>query len=476
MSKRLAFLAAVVVGLAAPPAAGAMTIGVGFGFGPGLAMDAAGTAYIASSDANSPAGLHFCRLPRGSSGCDIFHAITAPGTTSSRAFVTVSGSRVSVWQYRYPLAGSETPGMYEFVSVDGGASFGPGRLAGTIPFFEAVQGPGDTLSGVTDANSGGGLFQNAPSGSGAATASAQLSGLDHPYRGTVGLVDAATPLTIFTSGDDQAQFRRYGGSGPLNDAASWTPAVDLGVASYPKLAGGPAGLTLLASAADKSVFARKFNGTTFGPPATIATGADAPTLDAFQDAAGRLHAVFARGDASGLNLVYAVSDDGATWRSGTVEQQSPPVGIAETRVATAPDHIGVAVYRAGNPVGEIRVDTIGPEPPVPPAAMLPPKKKPPAKADRVQDGKVKVAIKGGLGVPAGVDPAKACRGQLDATLKRGQKTVAERALELSTTCKFHTNLTLKPAKVKKAKSLNLTLRFPGNDSLGPVTAGYKIAI
>ncbi len=354
-SMRLALAASLVIALAAPSAAGASTIG--HGFGPGLAVDAAGTAYIAWSGPENPASLQFCRLPRGATACDIAHAIAAPGTTTSRAFVTVSGSRIAVVQYRYPLAAPDVAGVYEFISTNGGTSFDAGRIVGTVPFFEAVVGPGDTLSGATD---NGTSFQNVPLGGASATpASAQLS-VDHPYRATVGLVDAATPMTVFTSGDDAAQYRRYDGSGSLNDATNWTPAVDLGAAAYPKLAGGPSGLFLLATAANNSLFARKWNGTSFGPPVTVSDRADPPSLHAFQDAAGRLHAVFARGDVDGLHLIHAVSDDGTTWRSGTAVTQSPPVGIADTRVATAPDHVGVAVMRAGN---EISVTAVGPDAP-----------------------------------------------------------------------------------------------------------------
>jgi hypothetical protein len=355
-SKRPAFVASLVIALAAPSGAGASTIGQGFG--PGVAVDAAGTAYIAWSGPENPASLQFCRLPRGATACDIAHAIAAPGTTTSRAFVTVSGSRIAVVQYRYPLVAPDIAGVYEFISTNGGTSFDGGRRVGTVPFYEAVVGPGDTLSGATD---NGTSFQNVSldGTSVAASTSAQLS-VDHPYRATVGLVDAATPLTVFTSGDDAAQYRRYDGSGSLNDAVNWTPAVDLGAAAYPKLAGGPSGLFLLATAPNNSVFARKWNGTSFGPPVTVSDRADAPSLHTSQDAAGRLHAVFARGDADGLHLIHAVSDDGTTWRSGTAVTQSPPVGIADTRVATAPDHVGVAVLRAGN---EIRVAAVGPDAP-----------------------------------------------------------------------------------------------------------------
>ena len=271
--KRLVCVASLLVALAVPSAAGALTIGRGFG--PGVAVDAAGTAYIAWSGPENPAAsLQFCRLPRGATKCDIAHAIAAPGTTTSRAFVSVSGSRVVVAQYRYPFTGTDVAGVYEFVSTNGGKSFGAGRVVGTIPFFEAAAGPGDTLSGATDAVTGGMLFQNVPlDGVTGPTTSAQLS-VDHPYRGTVGFVNAGTPLVVFTNGSDAARFRRYDGSGSLNDVANWTAPVDLGVAAYPKLAGGPGGLFLLASTVNNTLFARKWNGTAFGPrsPSTAASG------------------------------------------------------------------------------------------------------------------------------------------------------------------------------------------------------------
>ena len=86
-----ALAATCACALAAPAGAGAVTLGPGAM--PGLAVDAAGTAYIAWSGPGSPASLQFCRLPRGATACDIRHAIVAPGTDDSRAFVAVSGSR-----------------------------------------------------------------------------------------------------------------------------------------------------------------------------------------------------------------------------------------------------------------------------------------------------------------------------------------------------------------------------------------------
>ncbi|MEY2514450.1 MAG: hypothetical protein QOJ89_1808, partial [bacterium] len=234
---------AALAAVAAPAAAGAVNIGAANGFSaPGVAVDAAGTAYIAWRGSESGLGsLQFCRLPRGAAACDVRRAIDAPGDTATRAFVGVSGARVVVVQYRY---GAEV-GVYSFTSADRGASFGPAVKVGTIPFQDAVFGPGDTLSGVTNAEAIGGAFQNVPLAAGAADTYAALWGVDLPYNGAVGLVDAATPLAIFGTGSDAAQFRRYVGSGSLNDAANWTAPADLGVARYPKLAGGPIGLAML---------------------------------------------------------------------------------------------------------------------------------------------------------------------------------------------------------------------------------------
>jgi Ca2+-binding RTX toxin-like protein len=187
----------------------------------------------------------------------------------------------------------------------------------------------------------------------------------HQNWATVGLIDAATPLAVFTA-DVAAQFRRYTGSGDLNDAASWTAPLDIGLAAYPKLAGGPNGLMLLAGDNKGGLFARKWNGSGFGPRVTIGPGS-APYAHLFQDAGGRLHAVFQRDSADPLHVIHAVSDDGTTWRSGTLATQDIATdgGIDSLRVATAADHIGVAVWHAGKGAGDIRVSAVGPDAPAP---------------------------------------------------------------------------------------------------------------
>jgi hypothetical protein len=318
--------------------------------------------------------LRFCRLPRAATACDAGVAATlpAPETTTSvhRPFVTVSGGRVVVVQYRYPTSGSLPAGLYRFTSTDRGAAFGPPELVGSVPFEEAVVGPGDTLSGLPI--NGTMFFQNvvlagsAPVGldGSSIVPKAELS-TTHLNYASVGLIDAATPLAIFTNGED-AQFRRYNGAGDLNVIDSWGPPSGIGFASYPKLAGGPSGLFVLAGDANGILFSRKWNGSTFGTPSSIGPGST-PYKHLFQDAGGRLHAVFQRDNANPLQIVHAVSDDGLTWRSGTVVMQDIATGggITDLRVATAPDHIGLTVWHGGAlPGGDVRVAPIGPDAPV----------------------------------------------------------------------------------------------------------------
>jgi hypothetical protein len=395
-----AVVAALGAFLVAPAAAGAVSIGEGEL--PGLAVDGAGTAYIAWDGPLGSASLEFCRLPRGAAACDVRHPITAAGATIRRPFVTVSGSRVIILQYRYPLTGAEpAAGLFRFTSTDGGATFGPAERVGTLDLADGVVGHGDTVSGVTDASAQGGAFQNvvlsgAPAG---AVPFTPLWGGDHAYGGSVGLIDAATPLVIYANLSGAAQFRRYSGSGSLDNQASWTPAVDIGgTVSYPKLASGPSGLFLLTTNPDKTLVSRKFDGANFGAEVPISAGANASSMHAFQDAAGRLHVVFERAEPQGRRLIHAVSDDGTTWRSGTVTATAEPQdSFEQTRVATAPDHIGVVVWKGLSAVGgasDIRVAAVGPDAPVdlapdttPPQTKI---KKHPRKVVKTKHAKAKV--------------------------------------------------------------------------------------
>ena len=187
-------------------------------------------------------------------------------------------------------------------------------MIGSGVVFDMVAGPGDSVSGVQENNKNL-RFQNMPlSGSApvnpdgtSAVGSADLSDGAQANNATVGLLDAATPVVAFERGSE-AVFRRFDGSGSVNDAANWTPPVSLGPLYGPVLAGGPSGLFLLGRTANVlqpgSVFVRKFDGTTFGPPVTIDTssGPARGPRSRTRYAGGRLHAVYPQGDAETVTL------------------------------------------------------------------------------------------------------------------------------------------------------------------------------
>jgi hypothetical protein len=376
-------IACVVAGLVliAPAGAGAATpLTIGNGHKPGVAVDAAGTAYIAwFGPESNVTSLNFCRLPRGARACDVRTTIAAPGTTLSRPFVTVDGATVRVVSYRYGLTGARFDEIWEFTSADGGATFDAGHAVGIAPFDEAVRGPGDTLTVATNAESTGLAVQNVPlDGTSAADAQAILSA-DHPYNGTVGFAPVPvvsmspidTPIAVFADATGQAQFRLHTGAGSLNDPASWAPPVDIGYADYPRLASGPSGLFLMSGTQNNALVVRKWNGTTFAAGVKIADLADDAQAHLTQDPSGRLHAVFAHNTAAGLELDYATSDNGTSWQSGPLlTQTNATQGIGQLRAAVAADHLGVAAWEtASDASSEIRVVAIGPEggqsPPVP---------------------------------------------------------------------------------------------------------------
>ncbi|MDA0169268.1 hypothetical protein OJ998_09240 [Solirubrobacter taibaiensis] len=383
----------VLAGLMLASSASAAPFTIGTGFKPSVAVDAAGTAYMAWYGPESgTTSLQFCRVPRGATACDLTRTIPAPGTSLSRPHVSVSGAVVRIVQYRYSVL---PPQVFVFTSVDGGNSFDAGRSAGQAPFDEAVFGPGDTITGATNAWQNGGVIQQLPLSAGSAGASwAQLYATDHLYNGTVGLTPASTLLAIFTANVADASYKLHTGAGDPNNAATWGPEVAMGYADYPRLASGAPGLFVLAGDTNRNMFVRRWNGAGFDAPVTIGPG-DASESDLYVDAGGRLHAVYPRLDVQGNHLQHSVSDDGVTWQSGSVFVQAGEESAL--RVAAAADHVGVAVWSTS---GVISASAVGPGAPVvsqPPPPPPPPADPVPEFAKTVvvtPSGTVRVRLKG----------------------------------------------------------------------------------
>jgi len=365
----LAVASAIAFAAFAPSAAGAAAGNLGPGGRPGLAVDAQGTAYVSWIGAEpSVTSLHFCRLPRGATTCQAL-TLPATGTSISRPFVSIDGQVVRVLSYRY---GREAPSSYSavelFTSTDGGQKFGPPSDVGTVAFSDAVAGPGGGVSLATDAVSEGEQYQRVPTdGSAAATSNATLS-TTHPYVGTVGLVDDASPLAVFADGSGNGQFRvcnACAGAKDPNDVANWSPPQDIGIAESGHLAGGRNGLFLMSSNAltGGHLVVRKYGGGSFGPSVPVPNGTgETPQSYLTQDPGGRLHALWPRIDADAIHLYYATSDDGARWTQGTLFAASEAFG--GVRAAAAPDHIGLAVWEAGTGQNsQVHFLPMGPVPP-----------------------------------------------------------------------------------------------------------------
>ena len=408
MLHKLAVVAALVVVLLIPVSArAAEPLDLGAGHKPGVAVDQGyGTAYIAWIGTESPSLLHFCRLPRGASACDVSSTIPAPANSLSRPYVASykpanEVGHLAVISSRYGLAEPDPNQVWQFVSATG-QDFDAGHAIGYPAFDEAVQGPAlststEWLFVATNAFGVEGMvFQAMPLEGGSAGAAHAVLSSDHPYHGSVGLHGDWNPIAVFSNGSSMSQFRRYDGSGDYNDVANWLPAVDIGYADYPRLASSyarvwspaahPNGipLFLLAGTETGGLEAREWNGATFGPGATISDNADDAQSYLVQDIGiygGRLDAFYPKGTADGLQLFHATSPEGVSWQSEAL--YTAPVGqcICQVRAAMRGfDDIGVAVWEQGQGDGaRIKVLGVGSTAP-PPAAPPPAAATPPAEA------------------------------------------------------------------------------------------------
>lgn len=355
--RRLTALAALFVALLAPSAEAQVVLGPGDQ--PNVTLDADGTAYIAwRGSGNESRRLFFCRLPRGATACAPQTELAPQGDSLTVPIaIRGAGSEVLLVSYRYGLTGANFAEVHLFRSADNGASFDGGTPIGTIAPWDLIAGPGGGISAITGASSCGTCYQRYPLDGGAVTTHAVLSGT-HPYQGTVGLVDANTPLAVYTDGSANAQVRRWSGAGDLNDAGSWNPPVDIGTADYPHLAYGPSGVFLIArrQLSGGELQARKYDGTTFGAATNI--GFNGSANDAVQDPSGRLHVVAQTYDNDG-SIFYATSDDGVSWASTRIGRGSLP---QDMRLAVAADHIGVVVGKIalGAGAGNLFASPIGP--------------------------------------------------------------------------------------------------------------------
>jgi hypothetical protein len=367
----LLFALVFMLGVSAPVAQ-ARTIDLGAGIEPTVAVDTAGTAFIASNglDPNSPV-VNYCKLPRGASACSKSFTLTPGGGSVSApyTFVDAAGT-VRLLTARYGFASGPFEQDLLYTSTDGGQSFGSPVSVGTVSPFggDAVAGPGGSIS-ITNGASATHAYQAVPTdGSSAGEGVAALSQA-YPYEGSVGLVNATTPLVTFNDGHaspDTTAFSIYTGSGSLNDSARWSAPAVVATGAQGHLAGGPLGMLLMlrSPTGGNHLELRLFNGRAFGSPMSIAGSSGAGFDSAIaQDGGNRLHVVWAKAN----QLEYWTSTE-----SG-VSNPAPRVvatdsAFAGVRIALGSDHAGVAVW--GTDSKHVHATVLAP-PPLPSLSITP---------------------------------------------------------------------------------------------------------
>jgi hypothetical protein len=357
--------AAVSAFACASPALGATPIVVGQGDKPDVAVDAAGTAHIAFSNSSpTPEEARYCRLPRGGSACvdaETFVGVQ-PGDSDSvtgRAHVFAPNAGEVI--VAHERCCGEPEGMMSNRSLDGGLTFAPRSFFGEMPigasFDEAVYGPGSSITALAEVVTAGTQVQNGPVAGPEQTLVADLSAIN--AEGAIGLDSAGRPVAVYqvqSSPNWLLNWRRLADghaltSANINDAAKWTSEAliagdRIDAADGPALAGGPAGLFLFFQRRlPDEGFVTKFTGSGWTAPVKITDNRPFNQHDLYQDAAGRLHAVW--NAYTDQELRYTWSDDGVNW--------APVVDIARgesfphLRVAAAADHQGFAVWDRGGP-------------------------------------------------------------------------------------------------------------------------------
>src|SRR4051794_25866979 len=341
-------------------------IQLGVGEKPQVLVDAAGTAHIIwnESRGNDADAIHYCRLKRGATGCDVSQLLVPDGPTgpgggpqynseygTPRIFAV--GNQVAIVTHRYPDPFS-TPGggtsdrsTWLFVSNDGGANFDPGVLAGNNEDTgePTVFGPPDTqrIGLISDTETAGTLFQ-------------EITGAKYETRtanlGNDGVSTSLAPVgnsvvAALNDLSEQIHVRQWSGQGDIYDTANWSEATVPG--DDPRLAGGPRGTFLMsrpvAGSGDRSYDVRPVGaaGTTFGAPHVLKGTSGAGVRDIFEDDSGRLLATY-RLNATVPELMQTSSADGKTWSKPLVLRKvGGDTDIARTDMAAAADGGGFTV-------------------------------------------------------------------------------------------------------------------------------------
>ena len=346
----------------------------GQGENPDVAVDADGNAHFVwdRNRTGAPDVTHYCKVLPGETACKIRRKFAPRGNDpadnadSDGPRILVGSGTLLVLTHRCcgGFGPSPTDGLFARASRDGGETFGAAQLVGNQNIAgDAIRGPSGLFLTISDGAPGGTFFQAHRRGTFAGQ-SANLGDADpaQSHSGSLALTEDDTALATF---DDlnTTFWRRYSGSGPPNDVANWTPTTSVGPGDEGRLAYGPSGVFLLYKTdgpGGGTFVAREFTGSGFGSPVEVTETGDPAFADYFQDATGRLHAVWLDADRA---LMYRRSDDGASY-GRTTQLLGPSPGIENLAVAAGEDGNGWVVWDEDG--GGVRAAAlhVDPDPPV----------------------------------------------------------------------------------------------------------------
>jgi hypothetical protein len=358
---RVVVLVALVVGLMAAPAHAAPHFVVGQGQNPGVAIDAAGTAYIGwqvNTHADAGDSVQLCVLPAGARACVSLATIAFPGSGFDNGRVSVLLPAPGVVQVAVGRNVQNVYGYYLGTSGDGGATFNaPIRIGGDFAKRAELLPGGLIAAQGNDVRSLTGAVLR-PDGSDAQAEPADLG--ERAQFSDVTVQGSDVYVAGSLAGPTSVAHLPAGAAS--SDPNAWQRLPDIDEGDVPRLAPGPAGpLVLMQSNVPGSaaLFVRHWNGTAWTPHLTI--GPDNVSQPyAIAGAGPRVVAAWARNlPSSGYLVQFASSvDGGALWSTAaTLAVLGDQPQALES--ATLPTGVGVVVDGGSfedKPIDVYRVD------------------------------------------------------------------------------------------------------------------------
>jgi hypothetical protein len=295
------------------------------GKAPHVAVAPDGTGYVVAVQYSSPGVdgvLRLCVIPRGARKCVLTRAFT-PDLASGEFLATKpyvfapSATEVDVAAYE---SNGATDELKFWRSTNRGVTFDGGTTIGTVnPAGDLVRGPGASLTGVNDVQTGGTDLQNAPLDGSLATARPVKPTTNEDATALAVLADGSVLLASSSSESCPCGLtvQRAAPGANLNAAASWTTVAVHADGTDARLATGPSGTYLLTHVPVAGTWqVQKYNpaAQAFGAPVRITRSDDDNRMALRESGNGWVYALIQGNYAgSGRPLQLFRSHDGVHW-------------------------------------------------------------------------------------------------------------------------------------------------------------------